>query len=171
MSLKSIGLLYPNLPLNKIELSKEQYNNMDLLQAENPSLFQQYAAQDSKIVLWHALEVQYSHYRFSKKYSIPVTLSSLAASFLEHELITIGDGEYHPKTKNGLISLRNISKLMTPSGIELSGDLHEYIDYFLGSYHGGRNESFLYGVIKEKLYDYDLPGAYPTAMSLLDYPD
>jgi len=117
------------------------------------------------------LEVQYSHYRFSKKYSIPVTLSSLASSYLENELVLEGNGDYHPKTLNGLISLRNIPKLMTPAGIELSGDLHEYLDYFLGSYHGGRNESFLYGIAKGIYYDYDLPGAYPTAMSLLDYPD
>ena len=26
-------------------------------------------------------------------------------------------------------------------------NLHEYIDYYLGSYHGGRNESFIYGVV------------------------
>ena len=56
-------------------------------------------------------------------------------------------------------------------GIELSGDLHEYIDYFLGSYHGGRNESFVYGVVNGEFHDYDLPGAYPTAMAMLEYPD
>jgi len=53
----------------------------------------------------------------------------------------------------------------------LAGDLPFYISYFLGSYHGGRNESFIYGIVRETVYDYDLPGAYPTAMSLLDYPD
>lgn len=99
-----------------------------------------------------------------------MTLSSLASSFLENKLILKGNGQYHPKTQNGLISVRNIPKMMTPAGVELSGDLHEYLDYFLGSYHGGRNESFLYGTVKGEFYDYDLPGAYPTAMSILDYP-
>lgn len=143
---------------------------MDVFQKENPMLFESYAKQDAKIVLWHALEVQNSHYKFTGKYTIPVTLSSLASLYLEKELIEKGTGHYHPKTGNGLISLRTIPKMMTPAGVELSGDLHEYLDYFLGSYHGGRNESFLYGVIKDTFYDYDLPGAYPTAMSLLDYP-
>lgn len=78
---------------------------------------------------------------------------------------------YHPQTKNGLISVKDLAKLNTPVGIELSGDLHEYIDYFLGSYHGGRNESYIYGVVKGEFHDYDLPGAYPTAMAMLDYPD
>jgi len=136
---------------------------------ENPERFKEYALQDAKIVLWHALEVQNSHYFFSKKYTIPVTLSSLASSYLETELLT--EGKYHPPTQNGLISMRNIPKILTPSGVELSGDLHEYIDYFLGSYHGGRNESYIYGIVKGEFYDYDLPGAYPTAMAMLDYPN
>jgi len=102
-----------------------------------------------------------------------VTLSSLASSFLTKRLIkeTSSSSSYHPKTKNGLISVKDLARLNTPVGIELSGDLHEYIDYFLGSYHGGRNESYIYGVVKGEFYDYDLPGAYPTAMAMLDYPD
>jgi len=51
MSLKSIGLLYPTLPLNKIEISKECYNDMELFLLENPSMFREYALQDAKIVL------------------------------------------------------------------------------------------------------------------------
>ena len=169
MSLKSIGLLYPNLPLEKIDLSKKDIENMESFYLENPDRFVQYAIQDAKIVLWHALEVQNSHYLFSKKYTIPVTLSSLASSYLETELLP--EGKYHPPTLNGLISMRNIPKVLTPSGVELSGDLHEYIDYYLGSYHGGRNESYIYGIVKGEFHDYDLPGAYPTAMSMIDYPN
>ena len=67
--------------------------------------------------------------------------------------------------------MKDLARLNTPMGIELSGDLHEYIDYFLGSYHGGRNESFVYGIVYGKFHDYDLPGAYPTAMAMLEYPD
>jgi len=51
MSLKSIGSLYPSLPLTKIELSNDYYKNMDVFQRENPVLFQAYAKQDAKIVL------------------------------------------------------------------------------------------------------------------------
>jgi len=51
MSLKAIGSLYPSLPLGKIELSKEFYRDMELLQLENPELFREYALQDPKIVL------------------------------------------------------------------------------------------------------------------------
>jgi len=171
MSLKSIGQLYSDLSLNKKELCAETVKNMDLFFEMNPEEFKAYAVQDAKIVLWHALVVQDSHYELTKKYSVPVTLSSLASSFLTQELVVQGDGLYHPKTQNGLISIKDIPKLMTPSGVELSNDLHEYIDFFLGSYHGGRNESYIYGIVKGEFYDYDLPGAYPTAMAMLDYPD
>jgi len=51
MSLKAIGSLYPSLPLEKIEISKEFYRDMELLQLENPVLFREYALQDPKIVL------------------------------------------------------------------------------------------------------------------------
>jgi len=86
-------------------------------------------------------------------------------------LVYQGTGRYHPPTLNGNYTMKNISKLYTPIGVELSGTLHTYLDYFLGSYHGGRNESYIYGLIQGVFYDYDLPGAYPTAMSLLNYPD
>ena len=175
MSLKSIGSLYPLLPLEKIDLTTSQLNNMDKLYDSNRALFISYAIQDSKIVLWHSLQVLNSHYLFTQKYTIPLTLSSLASSFLVKKLVSGKDSNsnsgYHPKTRNGLISIKDLAKLNTPIGIELSGDLHEYLDYFLGSYHGGRNESYIYGVINGEFYDYDLPGAYPTAMAMLDYPD
>lgn len=51
MSLKSIGALYPNLPLSKIDLSSDSYRHMDVFQKENPVLFESYAKQDAKIVL------------------------------------------------------------------------------------------------------------------------
>jgi len=173
MSLKAIGNLYPTLSLSKVELDKKQIKAMDQLFDSNKPLFMDYAIQDAKIVLWHSLQVLNSHYQLSKKYTIPVTLSSLASSFLSLKLVASEDIEsrYHPKTKNGLISVKDLAKLNTPIGIELSGDLHEYIDYFLGSYHGGRNESYFYGMIDGRFHDYDLPGAYPTAMAMLDYPD
>lgn len=108
--------------------------------------------------------------KFNNTYGIPLTLSSLASNYLRGRLVDNKVGSYHGPQPNKLYSVKDLSRVMTPTGIELSGGLHEYIDYFLGSYHGGRNESYLYGLIEKRLFDYDLPGAYPTAMSLLDYP-
>jgi len=51
MSLKSIGSLYPDLPLEKIELCSKNIQNMDQLFEKDEKLFKSYAIQDSKIVL------------------------------------------------------------------------------------------------------------------------
>ena len=93
----------------------------------------------------------------------------MASCFLKSHLVD--NNPYHDPKDNAKFGLKDLSKVFTPTGIELAGDLPFYISYFLGSYHGGRNESFIYGIVRETVYDYDLPGAYPTAMSLLDYPD
>ena len=113
--------------------------------------------------------MQESNHLLTGRFSIPITLSSLASSFLKSHLVD--NSPYHDPNDNVKFGLRNLPKVFTPTGIELAGDLPFYISYFLGSYHGGRNESFIYGIVRETVYDYDLPGAYPTAMSLLDYPD
>lgn len=105
---------------------------------------------------------------FTGRNSIPVTLSSLASGYLIKELVE--GGQYHNPIEKGCYDIKNLPRVFTPVGVELSKDLSHYISYFLGSYHGGRNESFIYGLVQEPVYDYDLPGAYPTAMSLLEYP-
>jgi len=51
MSLKSIGILYPELPMSKINLSKNDMENMDVLFEKNEKVFRLYAIQDSRIVL------------------------------------------------------------------------------------------------------------------------
>lgn len=113
--------------------------------------------------------MQESNHLLTGRFSIPITLSSLASNFLKSHLVD--NNPYHDPKDNAKFGLKNLSKVFTPTGVELAGDLPFYISYFLGSYHGGRNESFIYGIVRETVYDYDLPGAYPTAMSLLDYPD
>jgi len=112
--------------------------------------------------------VEESNLFFTGRNSIPITLSSLASGYLIKELVE--GTTYHNPLEKGRYDMKNLSKVFTPTGVELSKDLSHYISYFLGSYHGGRNESFIYGLVQETVYDYDLPGAYPTAMSLLEFP-
>ena len=116
-------------------------------------LFKQYAIQDSIITLWHAIQVEYSNYEFSQSITIPITLSTLATNYLCKELVGEGKWGYHNPELNSLFSMKSINKIFTPLGIESCGSLHEYIDYYLDAYHGGRNESFIYGVIKGTFYD------------------
>lgn len=51
MSLKSIGQLYPDFNLHKIELTPGEYKDMKNLQEKHTEKFIEYAIQDAKIVL------------------------------------------------------------------------------------------------------------------------
>ena len=51
MSLKSIGSLYPNLPLEKIEITQRELVDMSNFFEVDPERFKEYALQDAKIVL------------------------------------------------------------------------------------------------------------------------
>ena len=171
-NLGAIGDLYSEYGLSKIDLPKEMKNDMEDMMYKDFELFKEYAIRDSVITLFHAMKVQESYHSFCKIYSIPITLSSLANVYLSKMLrATEKNSIYHNPVINGKYSMKSLKSILTPVGIELSGSLHEYIDYFLGAYHGGRNESIIFGKIQGKFFDYDLPGAYPTGMSLLSYPD
>lgn len=171
-SLGAIGNLYPDKGLSKIDLPLSAKNNMEQFMSTDFKTFKEYALRDSVITLFHSLIVQQSYYDFCGIYTIPITLSSLASNYLAKQLIgTQNNSKYFNPVINGKFGMKTLKSILSPIGIELSGDLHEYIDYFLGAYHGGRNESYIYGQIKGVFYDYDLPGAYPTGMSLVNYPD
>ena len=171
-NLGAIGDLYSEYGLSKIDLPKEMKNDMEEMMYKDFTLFKEYAIRDSVITLFHAMKVQDSYQSFCMIYSIPITLSALANAYLSKMLrASEKNSKYHNPVINGKYSMKSLKTILTPVGIELSGSLHEYIDYFLGAYHGGRNESIIFGKIQGKFFDYDLPGAYPTGMSLLNYPD
>lgn len=81
-SLAAIGGMYGD-HLKKINLSESQYQNMDALLKEAPSLFKDYALRDSLISLVHAQILEDANFKLNKL-GIPLTLSSLGSSNLRH---------------------------------------------------------------------------------------
>lgn len=69
------------------------------------------------------------------------------------------------------LMLGDSSKTLTPTGVELHNKLALALPYFIGSYKGGRNESFMYGLIIGVFTDYDMTGAYGTVMRMMGDPD
>lgn len=167
-SLKSIGALYDSAGLSKLEIDKVDRDSMDLFMESNYDLFKEYAIKDAVIALYHALNVEQSSIIELGKFSIPVTLSSFSSQYCN---VRLNGKKYGLPTGDGRYNISSIPALFTPAGVELSAGLSNIYPLILGSYHGGRNESFMYGRIPGPLYDYDLPGAYPTALSLLSYPN
>jgi hypothetical protein len=163
-SLKDIGDLYPQLPKKDIG---DNIKTMSVFYKNNPNDFRDYAIQDSVLALYHALMIENTVVATLKRLSIPVTLSSFAGNYLETKVKDV----FKIPSDNPKYNIKNISDIYTPVGIESTGELNEFLPYFLGSYHGGRNECFIYGLCTGTFYDYDLPAAYPTGMSLLGKPD
>jgi hypothetical protein len=142
-SLAAVGSLYNDPLLSKIELPRNSYNNMKVLMKEEPQLFRDYALRDSIITLYHGLKTEELSYATLNSLTVPVTLSSMAGNIIAKELDM---SKFSPEVIDPLYSFKDIAKIMTPAGVELSKQVAYYLPYFLGSYHGGRNESFAYGI-------------------------
>jgi hypothetical protein len=167
-SLAAIGKLYTTEGgPEKISIDEKWYRMMEVFKEEDLELFKRYAKNDAIVSLYHALKVEVSNFKLNKKFDIPVSLGSMASSFITSQ---IDVSKYEVPTPDRNFSVQDLSKVYTPIGIELS-EFGHYLFFFLGSYHGGRNESFVFGTYRGVVYDYDLPGAYSTAMSLLGVPD
>lgn len=127
--------------LQKINLTEEQHQNMDILKEENPILFKEYALRDSLISLFHACILEDSHFKLNKL-GIPLTLSILGSSNLRHSWVKKGYEGYQLSQD---YKLADTSKTPTPKGLFAVGDVGLYLNNYISNYKGGRNESFAIG--------------------------
>ena len=168
-SLKSLGELYTKEgDFNKIELSREELENMSTLLAKDKVKFEQYALRDAIITLKHALAME--EFNFSiKQLGVPLTLSSLGRNFVFEEWRN--QEKFMPYQISGNCLMGNSDEVQTPKGLFYTGDVGLHMSYFVGNYKGGRNESFMYGA-EDKItwFDYDLVSAYTSGMSHLSFP-
>lgn len=166
-TLASIGSLYGQ-GYEKISLTKEQIENMDLLLKEDKHLFDTYAIKDAIIPLIHGNYMEDFNFKLNE-IGIPVTLSSLGSTYVKEKWRQMGYKGYQISKKH---LLGDVSATLTPKGLLSTEKTGLKLSYYIGNYKGGRNESFMYGVDDEiKLFDYDLTSAYTTAMACLGNPD
>lgn len=162
-SLKEISNLYTEV--DKIDIG-DNIKEMDVFMNQNLDDFKAYAIQDSVIALFHLLRIEETVRIELRSFFIPITLASFAGNFIKSRL----NMTRYKLPVDPVITKTSLQEVYTPVGID-SNPIASYLHYFIGSLHGGRNESFIYGICKGIFFDYDLPGAYPTAMSLIAYPD
>lgn len=166
-TLGEISKLYNHPLLEKLSVGQDYKQAMGRLKSENPDLFVRYAVNDAIITLFHAMTCEESNFVQTRNLTIPVTLSSLAS---QHLSSVIGGPRYDLPTKNGQYNVKDLPLLHTPTGIESSGGLADWLGLFVASYKGGRNENFVYGFTQGKVLDIDLRSAYPVGLSMLEYP-
>jgi hypothetical protein len=164
-SLASLSTLYPNI--RKIEISKEDITNMKSLWDRDPQLFKDYAMRDSVITLVHGCSMAHSNQELGGQ-GVPITISSLSGRYLKKCWKEIGYPGYQPFPH---ILIGDASSLQTPRGLAQTSNLGLNLNYYVGSFKGGRNESFMYGVDREHTwYDYDFTSAYTTVMAMMGHP-
>jgi len=166
-SLESIGNLYGQ-EYRKINLSKEQKENMDLLLKTDKTLFDAYALKDAIITLIHSNYMEDFNFKLNEV-GIPITLSSLGSKYVKNHWRKINYGGYQISPK---YLLGDTSATQTPKGLLSTTETGLKLSYYIANYKGGRNESFMYGVDNDIIwFDYDLTSAYTTVMAGLGNPD
>lgn len=157
---------------------KDQFykENMDLLLAENPDLFDRYALNDAVICVRYADRLIKQSHSLLGKPKLPATLTSIGVDLLwkawEHSgksypLEILGKEQVWERQFNKRLGYFETRKRVV--------DLQEvawHVQLATECYHGGRNEQFWFGpAFEDDWTDYDLSSAYPTAMGLIRKPD
>jgi hypothetical protein len=159
---------------DKIELHYKR--NMDQLLDDNPLLFEKYALNDALICVRYVEKLREQTKTLLGTTKIPATLTSIGVDLLWNSwsaenknkpLQVLGKETVYENTFNKKLGYF-INTTKTVDLREVSWHLSLATD----CYHGGRNEQFWFGpAFEDDWIDYDLAGAYPTAMALIAEPD
>jgi hypothetical protein len=158
-SLKNLGTIYN---FNKLELTREEITNMDVLLINDRAIFKEYAVRDSIITLLHYNSM--IDYNFGLEASNPPsTLSQISGRAVDKYWNSIN---YEGYQMSPMYSLADANKVYTFKGLFETGKIGDKLPLFIQTFRGGINESFCYGMdFSGKVwYDYDLTSAYTTVM-------
>lgn len=161
--------------LDKIALEDGEIEDMSALLASNPDLFREYAERDPEICTRYLIRVMELNFEVTGKAEVPSTLSGIGTNFLlrlwdergvdKHAVL--GTEVVESAAWSNSLHRRIRRKETVPTA-----ERHMYESFATETYHGGRNEQYLFGAGPEGVWsDWDLSGAYPTAMSLIGMPD
>ncbi|OYU00704.1 MAG: hypothetical protein CFE36_14485 [Sphingomonadaceae bacterium PASS1] len=177
--LKALGELVgqPKIELDP-DPAKDQFykENMDVLLAENPELFEKYALNDAVICVRYADRVIEQSRALLGTVKLPATLTSIGVNLLWKSWERSGKAYPHDVLGKEVLWERQFNKRLGYfENRKRVVDLPEvswHVPLATECYHGGRNEQFWFGpAFEDDWTDYDLSSAYPTAMALIRKPD
>ena len=165
-SLASIGNLYGET-FKKLEISKNDLENMDIFLKNDKPKFEAYALRDALITLVHASWMEDFNFSLGG-IGVPLSLSSIGRKFVRNIWEQLSYPGYQISNK---YLLGDTAATITPIGLNVIKSVANILPLYTSNYKGGRNESFMYGVDRENIwYDYDLTSAYTTVMSKAGHP-
>ena len=164
--LAKIGSMYPGF--SKLEISRADLEDMQGYLARDKDRFVEYALRDAVITVVHSLWMEEFNFRIGGS-GVPISLSSIGRRYVKSIWQEMRYPGYQISPK---YLLGNVSKSITPKGLQELKGVGYVLPYYISNYKGGRNECFRYGIEKETVwYDYDLTSAYTTIMSMAGHPD
>jgi hypothetical protein len=171
-SLAALGDWYG---LEKITLPSGKIEHMDVLLRDDPKLFREYAIRDAEIAALHAwrmIEFAKANIGLEKA---PVTLGGLAVRHVKAlwEQQGISKDQVLGRKEEWHLGWNEKAgrKIPRKKKVHLT-DVSDYQAFASECYHGGRNEAYYFGFTPFNTWtDYDLAGAYTTAMAGIKVPD
>jgi hypothetical protein len=143
-TLDAIGKMHK---MEKGKLSQYEYENMDILMNKNIIKFRAYAMQDSLITLIHGLFMNDFNFRLGSTRN-PSTLGSISTLYVKGKWKA---DKYRGYQVDANYPLGNVQTSLTPRGITSLGKIGEELSLYIGSFRGGRNECYTYGIDKTKV--------------------
>ena len=170
-SLAALGELlgFPKEELPKGHTKDQMRRFMD----EEPELFQTYALRDAEITARYIRRVEEECSGLGLDNYRPVTVGGLAVRTFIRKLEENGQsydsimGTAQSSTREG----RGRSSFTSNTRVYQNRLAERHEKLAIDSYHGGRNECFLFGFHEGIFTDYDLEGAYSTALAGVVEPD
>ena len=162
-SLRKMG---DSLGFKKLEIG-ENIENMEVFKSNNINAYIMYALQDANIVV-NFLNTLYKH-KLAENEQVPLTIGGesarIAREFLKNEYNLSNDG--FDKVFRGLDTYRSKRKMKQ----EYPKELAPIFENFANLYYGGRNQTFVHGLLTGQFYDIDGSKFYPVSASIIDFID
>lgn len=171
-SLADLGKL---VGCEKLELDDDEIENVDALLVSNPERFREYAERDPEICVRYAVKMLELNHEITGKAEVPPTLSGMGVNFLVRLWQELGIDRHAVLGTEVVKETPWSDRLQRPirrREIVPLAERHMYESFATECYHGGRNEQYIFGAGEEGVWsDWDLVGAYTTAMTLIGMPD
>nr|WP_313022380.1 DNA polymerase [Brucella intermedia] len=177
-SLADIGDLlgFPKIQLGQTpKEEREIKENMARFRKERWSEFREYAIRDAQVCVRFAERIIQQSTALFTSFKMPATLTSFGTGLLllgwkndgldSNQILgreTIKERFF--SKKDGYFKIKTVTPLKEEAYFNEA--------FITETYHGGRNEQFIFGIADEGQWrDHDLSSAYTTAMSLIGMPD
>jgi hypothetical protein len=171
--LAELGEMYG---FEKITLPSGMISRMDQLLRDDPDLFKAYAIRDAEIAALHAWKMaEFANTNFGMT-KLPISLSSLAVRHLKElwrqERIDPGATLGIEEEKKFKRWDKKAARFRGASKTVHLPIVYENAPLATECFHGGRNEAYYFGFTDVDVWtDFDLAGAYTTAMAAIRQPD